>query len=171
MSVKFSILDAFMVVEEQIRKDHAPSVAQTRINEMKTVRNRFLAAGLQGAPFASGAKMTAAEIQKAERFLSRRCVHHLLTAPQALQNAFEMMNVSQSSRNNYSAKLNWFLTQAQQYSWWPQVRTVDIQNQCRPPRHVNGRRHYAELPLTDRNGQYQKYRLTEEERKRKRLPP
>jgi hypothetical protein len=121
MPTKFSVFDASLVIEAYIRKHYEPHAAQIRINALKTVCNRLLASGWQGTPFAAGAKMTAAESQKAERFLSRLSVQHLLTAPQALESAFELLQVSQSSRNHYSAQLNWFLAQAKLYPWWPPV--------------------------------------------------
>lgn len=91
MTKKFSVLDAFIAIEKQIRQNYEPCAAQPRINELKTVRNRFLASGWKGAPVAAGAKMTAAESQKAERFLARLPIHQLLTASQTLQRAFELM--------------------------------------------------------------------------------
>ena len=38
-----------------------------------------------------------------------------------------------------------------------------LQDQCRPPRQLSGRRHHSDLPLTSRRGKYLPYRLTEKE--------
>ena len=42
MPIKFNLLEALLVMEEQLQQNSAPRAAQNRIKALKTVRNRFL---------------------------------------------------------------------------------------------------------------------------------
>ncbi|MDX2216861.1 MAG: hypothetical protein SFY66_26580 [Oculatellaceae cyanobacterium bins.114] len=158
-----NLLDAFLDIEEVVKDLHGEQAAQSKNNELRTLRRRFLASACKKAPITTDRKMTEETGKEADECLRNQPIKRLLKLQSDLQSGFDLMNASRASRNTYSARLEWFLNLAKECPWWPNSQTVNIQNQCRPGRHVSGRRHYSDLPLTVRSGQYEQYRLREEE--------
>lgn len=158
-----NLLDAFLDIEEVAKNIYGEQSAQPKMNELKTLRRRFLASKYKGKPITTDRKMTEEKVVEAEEWLRKQSLDRLLTLESDLQAGFDLMNASSASRNTYGARLNWFLNLAKECTWWTAAQKVSIKEQCRPARRLSGRRHYSDLPLTVRSGKYVQYRLTEEE--------
>ena len=146
---------------EEIRNRNPAQKAERIINEFRSALFRFLLAELGFKRTTSGRKMTAIAVQAAEDYTKTITVLRLLKSRELIAQAFEREGIPQSSRNTYGSRLDQFLRWMEQQSWWPCERLLRIQDQCRPPQQISGRRHYSDLPLTSRNGQYLCYRLLE----------
>jgi len=158
-----NLLDAFLDLEQVAKDVYGEAAAQPKINELKTLRRRFLASTYKGAPITTDRKMTEENGLEADAFLRKQPLKRFLKAPSDSLAGFDLMNASSASRNTYGARLKWAMDQGKKRPWWPTGQPINSQNQCRPSRRLSGRRHYSDLPLTTRSGQYQQYRLTEEE--------
>ncbi|MBW4491226.1 MAG: hypothetical protein KME12_26015 [Trichocoleus desertorum ATA4-8-CV12] len=158
-----NMLDAFLDLEQVAKSVDGKRAVRPKINELRTLRRRFLASQYNGSPITGDRKMTEEKGQEADECLRQQPVGRFVNVQEDLQAGFDLMNASQSSRNTYGARLDWVITLAKERPWWPISQTIDLRNQCRPPRRLSGRRQNSDLPLTVRNGHYQKYRLTEEE--------
>ena len=146
---------------EEIRNRNSDQKAGRIINEFRSALFRFLLAELGFKRITSGRKMTAIDVQAAEDYTKTITVLRLLKSRELIEKAFERADIPQSSRNTYGSRLDQFLRWSEQQSWCPCERLLRIQDQCRPPQRISGRRHYSDLPLTSRNGQYLRYRLLE----------
>jgi len=157
-----NMLDGFLALEADIERTYGEQ-AKPKVNELKTARRRYIAAAYKGEPITTDRKMTEAQIKAADEILRNQRVERFLSVQSDLQVGFDLMNASDNSRNTYGARIEWAIELVKQFPWYPTAQSIEIQNQCRPARCVSGRRHYSDLPLTARSGQYQQYRLTEEE--------
>ncbi|XGW00859.1 MAG: hypothetical protein ACAF41_33320 (plasmid) [Leptolyngbya sp. BL-A-14] len=148
---------------EEIRNQNSARQAERIINEFRSGLFRFLLPEWGFERGKTGRKMTSTDVQAAEEYTKSICVQRLVRARDLLESTFAKAAVTPSSRNTYGNRLEQFLQWAEQQSWWPCERLLKIQDQCRPPQRISGRRHYSDLPLTSRNGQYLRYRLMEAE--------
>jgi hypothetical protein len=148
---------------EEIKNRNSDQQAERIINEFRSALFRFLLPewGFQRAK--PGRKMTQADTQAAEEYTKTICIQRLLKARELLKSAFDKSKVTQSSRRTYGNRIEQCLQWAEQQNWWPCERLLRIQNQCRPAQRTSGRRHYSDLPLTSRDGQYLAYCLKEAE--------
>lgn len=67
-------------------------------------------------------KMTLAETQAAKAHMQSLSTSLLPQVRPAIQRAFDKLKVSQASRNTYGARINQWMTWAEQESWWPGIR-------------------------------------------------
>jgi hypothetical protein len=157
------MLDAFHDLEGVVKEIYGEQGAQPKNNELRTLCRRFLASAYNRASITVDRKMTEEKAKEADECLRKQPIKRFLSVQNDLQSGFDLMNASQASRNTYSARLEWFLNLAKDRYWWPTAQTISIQDQCRPGRHLSGRRHYSDLPLTVRSGRYEKYRFTKDQ--------
>ena len=146
---------------EEIRNRYPTQKAECAINEFRSGLFRFLLPEWGLKRITHGRKMTEVDVAAATEYTKTIYVQRLLRARDLLRIALDKATVSQASRNTYGNRIERFLQWAEQQTWWPCERLLRIQNQCRPPQHLSGRRNYSDLPLTSRNGQYIQYRLIE----------
>jgi hypothetical protein len=158
-----NILEALEDVEKFAETIYDSQFVKHKFNQLRSIHRRLLVSAWRGEPIITGAKATAEQSAEADAFLTTQPVHRYWTAHEDLRAGLQMMNASPASSNNARSVLDWFLELAKHRPWFPLGPRLEIQNQCRPPRHLSGRRHSSDLPLTDRIGQYQPYRLTKAE--------
>lgn len=163
MAIVSMIDEALKDIEEVANTLYPPLFVQQKLSQLRTVHRRYLAPIWRGEAFTTRAKMTDEEAAEADIFLATQSIQKYRTAREDLQAGLQIMNASVASSNNYSSVLDWFLELAEKRPWYPSGPSLQLQNQCRPPRYLSNRRHCSDLPLTERTGQYQKYRLTEAE--------
>jgi hypothetical protein len=163
MTAIYNVMEALDDVERFAEPFYEPLFIHQKFNQLRTVYRRFLAAAWRGEPFITGAKATEEQSAAADAFLATQPVDRFRTAVEDLQTGLQMMGASPASRNNYTSVLAWFLELAKQRAWYPLAPSLNIQDQCCPPRYLSGRRHSSNLPLTERTGHYEQYRLIEGE--------
>lgn len=163
MNPELNVLEALKDIEQFAQTLYSAQFVKAKMDQLLSLHRRLLATAWRGEPIITGTKANAAQAAEADAFLATQGVHRYASAFDDLQIGLDMMNASQGTRNNTKSVLTWFTQLAIQRPWYPQDVRPDIQNQCRPPRYISGRRHSSDLPLTERTGQYQKYRLTDEE--------
>lgn len=156
-----TIHEACELYFEEVRNQHSDQQAERIVNEFDSALFRFLLPEWGFKRATLGRKMNSVDVAAAVEFTKLLSVQRLLKARELLKIAFDKAEVTQASRNTYGNRIEQFLQWAEQQSWWPSERLLRIQNQCRPTRRISGRRHYSDLPLTSRNGQYFRYRLTD----------
>ncbi|MBD2066222.1 site-specific integrase [Leptolyngbya sp. FACHB-671] len=148
---------------EEVRNQHSAQQSERIINEFRSALFRLLLPQWGFKRTSLGRKMSSIDVADATDYTKQLSVQRLLKARELLKVAFDKADVTQASRNTYGNRIEQFLQWCEQQSWWPCERLLRIQNQCRPPQRISGRRHYSDLPLTSRNGPYLRYRLTDAE--------
>lgn len=161
MSKFITLYEIFELYFEAIRNQYAPQQAERIINEFRSAVFRFLLPAWGFKRVKTGRKMSGADVQGATAHTKTLHVQRLLRVRERLQVALDEGTDSPSSRTTYGNRIEQFLQWAEAQSWWPCERLLRLQAQCRPPQRLSGRRHYSDLPLTSRTGQYLRYRLTE----------
>jgi hypothetical protein len=158
MARSYSVLDVFDDYCEEICVKHSPKQAKQICSETASAVYRVIEEWGFKRP-SSSKKMTATDTAAIRKYMGTMSVVRLLHARGDLEQAFERRGTSPASRNTYGNRLDQFLTWCQQQDWWPSNRRLRIQDQCCPPRHISGRRHFKDLPLTARQGAYTPYKL------------
>jgi site-specific recombinase XerD len=148
---------------EEIKANYSATQSERIINETRSAIFRILLPKLGFKRLISSRKMTGADVQSAEAYIKKITVLRLRKGRQLIAQALENSTLSQASRNTYGNRLEKFLHWTESQSWCPTERFLRIQDQCRPPRRLSGRRRVQDLPLTSRQGAYFEYSLPEAE--------
>lgn len=158
-----TIYEALELYFEVLRATRSPQQAERIINECRSAFFRIVLPRWEFQRLTRGSKMTVADTQAAESYTHTLSVQRLLKVREFLEEALDAAELSPASRSTYGNRIEQFLCWAEQQDWWTCERLLRIQHQCRPPRRLSGRRHCSDLPLTSRQGNYKRYRLTPEE--------
>jgi len=158
-----NVLEAMADVENFAETLYPPQFVKHKFNQLRSIHRRLLVPVWRGAPIITGAKATGAQSAEADAFLATQTIHRYCTAREDLLIGVQRMRASLGSLHHSRSALDWYLELAKRRAWYPLVSSPELQNQCCPPRYLSGRGHFSDLPLTERTGSYERYRLTEVE--------
>ena len=114
-----NLKEALVLFSEDIKAQYSPQEAQILLSHTETSINRYALLGWGFAP-PKGRKFTLEEKAAAEAFQKTISLEQLITAAEAQEKAFDLLQVSPTSRAAYRSRLKKFLTWCSHTPWWPE---------------------------------------------------
>ena len=119
MQTPNNLQQAFASFFEDIKAQNSPQKAHIVVSQVETAINRYTLPGWGFEP-PQGRKFTLEQKAAAEAFQKTISLEQLITAPQAQEKAFDLLQVSPSSRATYRSRLKKVLTWCSHTPWWPE---------------------------------------------------
>ena len=157
------LLDVYELYAGHVKATQASKKAKNLLNETQSAFMRFLLVGLGYQRKPKGRKMTNSDVQAARDFMKTQMVSQLLKSREAIQEGFEKLEASKSSRNTYKGRLEQLLAWGEQQFWWPEQQSSGSKRRKYCPRMQKGNGRINNSPLTERRSKHSAYQLQPQE--------